>query len=503
MSDAHTNNGAAEQHVAPLGAGDAAITDADVAPAIQDATQAAGAKADNADANEPKSAAKKLNVVLVAIAFVILFGYLFVAGEAEDTLRAISQFNWWYLLLALVFMIAYWLLESACMQLIVERLYGGFSFVKTVIVTIIGQYFNCITPLSSGGQPMQAYYYSRFGLPLSDAMTMLLCRFIIYQLTMTVYAVIVLILRFNYFTEQLRGLMYLVAIGFVGGLFLLAMLLALAFAKNTVIKAVTWFIDIGGRLGIVKDPEKTLTDATSQLEGSYVSIRILLKDPALICKVAAVTFVQLTVYFSISYIIYLGFGEHTSDYFSVMSCQAFIYLIASFVPLPGALGAAEISYVAFFQYIYGNPSLAALSTFVWRMFTFYLPIMVGMILTIVVNNPHTWLAKWIERDNARAAHSDHAPQPTLWQRWRADRAEAKAAAAAAQAEAAEQDGAAQAEAVEAEGGQSTAAQDPEQVAAAEAAEAGEGQAAGADGREPEPRRNLKLAEIAEITPSHE
>ncbi len=353
------------------------------------------------------SMGRKLNIAICAIAFLVLFGYLFIAGEGGDLLRALSSFNYLFLLILLAGIVIYWVLESACMQLICNSLYKGFSFIKTNLVTVIGQYFNCITPLSSGGQPMQAYYYSRFGLPAKYSLPMLLCRFIVYQLTMTVYAIIVLLLRFNYFTQDLRPIMYLVAIGFAGGFLLIAMLFALAFAKKTVVKITTWAINLAGRIGILKKPEETLVNVNKSLDEAYEGIRFLLKDPALLIKVSLVTFVQLTVYFSLSWIIFAGFGLDSADYLTVLSCQAFIYLICSFVPLPGAVGCAEGSYIVFFNYVYGDPSVVALSTFIWRAFTFYLPIILGMILTLMVNNENSFLARWIRRDDTRMAFVDH------------------------------------------------------------------------------------------------
>ena len=353
------------------------------------------------DKDAAHSFGRKLNLVLCAVAFFVLFGYLFVAGEGEDTLHAIANFNWWFLLLTFVGIVIYWLLEAVAMQIICDKLFTGFHFAKTVIVTIIGQYFNCITPLSSGGQPMQAYYYGRFGLPVRLAMPMLLCRFIVYQFTMTLYAVIVLILRFNYFTQDLRAIMYLVAIGFIGGLGLMAMLLALAFAKGPVTKLTVWFLTVLGNFNVLKDPQEKIESATASLEEAYRGMKFLLKEPAMLVKSSLVTFVQLTVFFSLSFIIYCGFGLTATDYFTVLSCQAFIYLIMSFVPLPGAIGVSEGSYVMFFNYVYGSAFVVALSTFVWRAFTFYLPIVLGMILTLLVNNPKSKLAAWIAKDDAR------------------------------------------------------------------------------------------------------
>ena len=62
----------------------------------------------------------------------------------------------------------------------------------------------------------------------------------------------------------------------------------------------------------------------------------------------------------------------------VVSAQAFVVMISSFVPLPGAAGGAEFSFKTFFApffspyHISVNPAML-----LWRFITFYLPIIVG------------------------------------------------------------------------------------------------------------------------------
>ena len=102
--------------------------------------------------------------------------------------------------------------------------------------------------------------------------------------------------------------------------------------------------------------------------------------PLLILKMCVFTAVQLFLYFSITYVIYLGFGLSETDLFTIIACQAFVLMISSFVPLPGAMGAAEGSYAAFFGSIFG--SFTAFSTFIWRFLTFYLPIIIGLVINL-------------------------------------------------------------------------------------------------------------------------
>ena len=223
---------------------------------------------------------------------------------------------------------------------------------------------------------------------------------------MTLYSFIVLALHFNRISSQIDALMALVVVGFVGGIGLVAALLALAFARKSTTRLALWVIGILAKIRIVRHPERTKERALHSMDEAYDGVSFLLHEPKLLLKVSGVTFVQLTVFFSISFAIYLGFGETGSDILTVITYQAFVYMISSFVPLPGAMGAAEGSYVAFFSSVYSSSSLVALSTFIWRLYTFYLPIVLGMWLTVLINNPESRLSRIIVRQDVRAAFKD-------------------------------------------------------------------------------------------------
>ena len=52
-------------------------------------------------------------------------------------------------------------------------------------------------------------------------------------------------------------------------------------------------------------------------------------------------------------------------------------MVTSFVPAPGASGGAEGSFYWFLSIFISNGDLLLMTTVLWRMFTFYLPITVG------------------------------------------------------------------------------------------------------------------------------
>ena len=82
----------------------------------------------------------------------------FFRGRGRRLANALSSMRWPWLVLAVLMVVGYWFSNRcACRFSRVTCFRNSVSAIR--FVQIIGQYFNCITPLSSGGQPFQAYYY--------------------------------------------------------------------------------------------------------------------------------------------------------------------------------------------------------------------------------------------------------------------------------------------------------------------------------------------------------
>lgn len=334
---------------------------------------------------------KKFNLIICGIAFLFMVFYILFVDGVDNLAASISKIKVGFLFIAVFLILMYWFLEAVCLHSALKILHPEQSFCKTLIVAMLGQYYNCITPSSTGGQPMQAFYLTKFGTPLSHGMTALLSKFIVYQFVLIAYTGTVLLMRFKPFSRQFAPLMALVMLGFIINAVVIIMLLMLAFFKAPVKKAALWGVRLLGKIHILKTQEaidnksEQVSDIIEQYHNNFCFIRT---KPLLIVKMVIFTILQLTAYFSVSYIIYLGFGLSGSDYFTILSCQAFVLMISAFMPLPGALGAAEGSYSLFFSDIFKNDesSFVGLSTFIWRFLTFYLPIIIGLVVSLLMGN---------------------------------------------------------------------------------------------------------------------
>ena len=347
---------------------------------------------------------KRINLIICGIAFVIMIGFLLFVDDPREIWKALCSANPLFMLLTVLCMLMYWFLEAVTLHSVVREVHPKQKFKNSLSVSMIGQYFNCITPFASGGQPIQAYYLMKFGVPLGSALTALLSKFIAYQAMLTVWSAVILIFKLHYIIDTNPLMMPLVVLGFIINTAVIAGLFMLAFFRKPTEKIAHFAIRLLGKIRIIKDVDAKLKYMDNEMDMYYKNFQFIKKRPMLIVKMCFYTTVQLIVYFSISFIIYLAFGLKGTDYFTVISCQAFILMISAFVPLPGALGAAEGSYVLFFKSIFGN--YVHLSTVIWRFLTFYLAIIVGMVFTFLVNKKGSFAPQESEPIKATVKRTD-------------------------------------------------------------------------------------------------
>lgn len=333
-----------------------------------------------------KKKGNKLNLIICGIAFIVMVVYLVFIDGIDNVVAAIRDINPLFILICVLFMVGYWLCESGTVHIMLRSLHPKIRFWDTWRVTIIGQYFNCITPSASGGQPMQAYYLVKFGVPLGSAMTALLSRFIVYQFTLTIYSIFTLIVGFSEFGEDLnrKGLMLFVLIGFVINTAVIVVLIGIAVWRTGTLKVANWFISLLVKMKICKNPMKWRIYISREVNKFHKNFNFLKKNVGIIIKSLILNIIQLTLYLSISYMLYLGFGMNEVSLLQIISYQAFVLMISSFIPLPGAMGGAELGYAGFFGDIFGG--YVSVSTMLWRIFTFYLPIIVGLVFTMTMKN---------------------------------------------------------------------------------------------------------------------
>lgn len=283
-----------------------------------------------------------------------------------------------WILAALGLMVVYWVFESLGLHLAVSRFVPTQNPGDTFCATMIGQFFNCVTPFSSGGQPMQAWYLVKKGVSLSFASCSLLIKFIVYQFVLTIYSALTLLLCFKSFAGRISSIGWLIFVGFGVNLLVITGLLCLGFLRRPTEKVLYGSVSLLKKVKLISEQaaSKAKERIQKELMEFYEGFAQIRQDIGGILAMSALTAVQLTAFFLIPLCIFYAFGLGKADVLLMICAGAFVLNFTSFIPLPGAAAGAEIGFHTIFSIFFPTHILSVAILF-WRLLTFYLPICVG------------------------------------------------------------------------------------------------------------------------------
>lgn len=322
---------------------------------------------------------QKINLIIIAISILIMVVYVMLDG-VQDLIVALKSINAEVLILGVAMMTFYWLLEAGILHRVIRKLKPNHKFKSTFKTTMIGQYFNCITPFSSGGQPIQAYHMVKTGIELGKATTALLGKFIVYQITLTLTAVIVIFFNYRYFSDRIQGFGIIVIGGVAVAVGVVVLLLSIGIFNKFTEKVILYLVRLIKKLRLIKNTEKIEAYIKREMINFGKSFKQLKKYKFMLFDISLMTIVQILIYLAIPYIVYISFGLSGAKIIHMITANLFVMLVSSFVPMPGAIGGAEISFFLVFKIFFPEDTLS-IAILIWRLITFYMPIIVGMFFT--------------------------------------------------------------------------------------------------------------------------
>ena len=242
------------------------------------------------------------------------------------------------------------------------------------------KFFNGITPFSLGGQPLQVYELSKNKVPVTKSILVIVENFIILQITMSI--MIILSLIFGYIFE-LRPNNFLYILTLIGALitivsFVITILICVKIEFAS--KIGKNMINLLNKFNIIKDKETTLNKWNSKCIEYQNGFKNLIKDRKFIIKCVCVNFIYMTVFFMIPFFtlkaLNISFNINML-YTIILSC--FVYISASFIPIPGSSISTEYSFIHYFNLIVCE-AIVIPGVLLYRVITYYLPCIVGGIL---------------------------------------------------------------------------------------------------------------------------
>lgn len=319
---------------------------------------------------------KKINLIIGLSSGLLLLVFIFLTKGWNELISQIMNLRIEWIIAAFLCMFLYWALESKTLQTITSCITGRDSFKKSFKVTMIGQFFNSITPFASGGQPAQLYSLTKEGIGPGKAGSILMMKFIIYQVVLTIYSLILIIWKAPFFQVRLNNLFYLSTIGFTVNASVIAFLLVFSKYKNITVFLFKKISALLVKFKIIKDPIKTQKLIEDQLEKFHHNINMIKENKNTLFKAIVYTILQLTLFFAIPYFIYYSFGMEGVSIVNMIAANSFVMMLTSFIPLPGAAGGAEGGFYMFFKLFFREDNILT-GILLWRIVTFYSCIIFG------------------------------------------------------------------------------------------------------------------------------
>ncbi len=161
----------------------------------------------------------------------LLAGTLYVIFSRLDGARFLStvrRSDPRFLLGGLMCMLVYWGIEAGILNRLLKKVRPKAKFWTAFKITMVGQYYSFLTPFASGGQPAQLYEMKKDDIPTTEATAVLVGKFILFQVTVTLYALLLTLYKLSMVISDLKGVSTFVFVGLLVKVLSLTMIVMIA-----------------------------------------------------------------------------------------------------------------------------------------------------------------------------------------------------------------------------------------------------------------------------------
>ena len=331
---------------------------------------------------------KIINFCFIAFSSLMLIYILFNNSDIISIYEALKQINIQYILIAVACLFMFWILEAYMIYKLIlkftDKKRSGVTFWLALKTTLIGQYYSNITPGASGGQPVQLYVMKDENVPLSEGTAVLVEKFLLFQIGVTIYSLVLALYKIKSLMEYTNGASFFVALGLVVNMLMVLSIWLLSIKPKAVGYILGFILEFLSKHKIIKDLSKVENSVDKFINDYDNSIKKMKNNKMLTFKLFILTFVQLTLFFSITFFIYKSLNLSGNSIFEIICLQAFLYMSVSFIPIPGTIGVSEMGFVMLLGNVFSN-NIIGTAILLWRGVSYYFSLIFSGIFVILVS----------------------------------------------------------------------------------------------------------------------
>lgn len=355
---------------------------------------------ENLKKKKPKKKWKKITIWSIFILFTVgVFVYTLLndfSGDKPISFAGLGR-NWWYLIIAAVVSASFFICRGIVFSIMMRLFTGKPRFKTSFNVAMIGYFYDNVTPLGTGGQPFQIHYLQNKGLPNGAAITLPVIEYVESSFVVVFLSIVSIILsatnvfgNYVYMNDATRTTLYITAsLGIVFNFGLPFLLIVSLFSKKACRKVTRFAVKTAAFLKLTKHPDKLYKNIMNSLQANINCMKIVINNKRLyLCFLFS--FGEVIAGASVGYFVIKAFGfgtPHGWGWAEIAMLTMLVKSSVSFIPTPGGSGALELSfYLVFYEALALSTGAAtgAIATIFWRILSYYIPILIGLIIVVKV-----------------------------------------------------------------------------------------------------------------------
>ena len=370
------------------------------------------------DLNTGKKKDKKSTIKYILNISLVLIGtflaiFLSLKDNFKEVVGYLAKCDVKYLLIVVGIMFAISLIKGLVYYCFARLYTKNYKYHQGLVIDQVGIFYNAVTPGASGGQIMQAYTFKRQGLPISNAVSIMAMYSIVFQSVLIVYGTVAFIVKYDFIISignleilgMEIGIWPLTIIGFLLNVSVIALVLLMGYWRSFHNFVMGPCINLGARLHLIKDPDKSRENLRIQVENFKIELRRLFTNIPILILVTFLVFVAMTIRFSAPWFIGMALGNDSEvakgfgGFWESVILSNYHQMVTGCIPLPGSAGISELFFkILFFNkdnaaigfyydYVEGGNSLQAsenmckAALILWRTITFTIPLIFAGIVS--------------------------------------------------------------------------------------------------------------------------
>ncbi len=332
---------------------------------------------------------KIIQYILIIALFVFSFWYLFKDLNLNNFEENFENMKLSLLFVAVLMVYGQIFIQGLCYIVMGRGIGVKLNPFKAASYVSVDLFFSQLTPFAVGGQPMMIYEMkSKDNIDVSKTTPMVLMYSFMNKMALIVMAVVAAVLYFkDLFSSHDNKLMIVLLIfGVVSNVVIALSNILFMFMGNVIYKIGVHIIFWLYAHNMCKRPYTKIRSFRKMIKNYKQSNEYFKKHLLVLLIVFLLCVLKRIVTFSVAYLVYKSFGLKGHSFLYIICAQTVYALISDSFPIPGGIGAAEVSIKELYEGIYSGCSadIASLAAFLVRFISYYWLIMASGLWTMFV-----------------------------------------------------------------------------------------------------------------------